>query len=293
MKAGSAKRLSIYDQRRLLKKRLILVPLTGSFPKETGFHRNLIAGYKNLPGVANLEQFLKKEAADRDVKGLTKIYLVIDKETSKIVCFFGLGCGLLYKPIEKIELPAAEQIFVDALITAELKGQDVDALLKNGTHLFPGNRLEELADLAKEQSTVKLAIHEEINDPKTSIVREYYPAIELTHFGRNAAYEKPAEIEFSIGIYVFWEMIVPIIQNVSSQVGARYLYLFAAEKNKKRGANQKKKLLEYYTHELGFEQTRKENILKPVYDANCLSMIQLIRDLDEKRESVWLRHEEN
>ena len=40
----------------------------------------------------------------------------------------------------------------------------------------------------------------------------------------------PEEVDIPLGFGIFWEIIVPIIIDITKKVGCKYVYLFAADK---------------------------------------------------------------
>ena len=119
----------------------------------------------------------------------------------------------------------------------------------------------------------------------------------------------PIEISFPLGFYIFWEIIVEKVLEISSMLGCRYLYLFAADNtdcNESADSYMNLllsdfnecdetstpiyKLVDYYKNELKFEEVQDMTILKPHYDYNCFSLIQSISALQENRKTVWIQH---
>ena len=119
---------------------------------------------------------------------------------------------------------------------------------------------------------------------------------------------------FKIGVYIFWELIVPCLLDISEKVGCKYIYLFAADNSDRNSnninepilftpdydpyadddnENEREKVLhlvDYYQKELKFEFVTKYKILKPRFERTCFTLIQEVEDLPRKREEVWLSH---
>lgn len=102
-----------------------------------------------------------------------------------------------------------------------------------------------------------------------------YTGIELANFAVNENYKK-MEIYDNIpqlGLYIFSNFIFPLVVNISSYVGAGYLYIFSLPKNK---------LMAHY-QKMGFMCTSEKasqfvySHVKPVYDKGCKFMFQKIQ----------------
>lgn len=108
---------------------------------------------------------------------------------------------------------------------------------------------------------------------EVSTVFDTLPGIELANFAVNKAYLDTHESTKGLGLVVFSDFILPIIENISNYVGAKFLYIFALPFEH---------LLERYV-EYGFQrlpQKEEEDLhsrLKPQYDKGCIFMFQRIR----------------
>lgn len=73
------------------------------------------------------------------------------------------------------------------------------------------------------------------------------PAIEMTHFAVDERFKSPENEKRPIktGEFIFWNYILPIVQNVSEAVGCKNLFLFAINTPK---------LINYYKTKLGFKE---------------------------------------
>lgn len=142
-------------------------------------------------------------------------------------------------------------------------------------------------------------------------VAKTFPGIVLTHFCKNQNYSFPEKLLFPLGFYVFWEIVIKKVLEISECLGCQYLYLFAADNTEDAsitGATSlydyiyadlsdededddpSYKLVEYYKNELKFEEVQGMTILKPSYDFHCFSLIQPIAKLLENKEAAWIQH---
>lgn len=98
------------------------------------------------------------------------------------------------------------------------------------------------------------------------------PSIELANFAVNEDYRCSQKAVKKIGVYVFLNFILPIVRNVASLVGVKWLCVYALPIPK---------LLEYY-EKLGFARLDEEreafvySHVKPKYDKDCIFMYQAI-----------------
>lgn len=141
-------------------------------------------------------------------------------------------------------------------------------------------------------------------------VSKTFPGIVLTHFCKNENYSFPEKLLFPLGFYVFWEIIIKKVLEISELLGCQYLYLFAADRTEQASITgaaslydyiyadlldedeneSPYKLVEYYKNELKFEEVQGMTILKPSYDFQCFSLIQPISRLLENKEAAWIQH---
>lgn|GEM_PF-4278859 len=131
-----------------------------------------------------------------------------------------------------------------------------------------------------------------MNIENINSVQICHSAIELTHFCRNENYKANNNILniVPLGYGLFWEQIVPLVLNISEQIGCKYLYLFAADKSEKLNDKAKQKSLISYYNSLNFDALDKMSVLQPKYDKNCFPMYQEINDLQLERKFAWLKY---
>ena len=237
----------------------------------------------------NLERYLKQDAWEHDSEGSTRVYLIRDPE-GQIVLFFSLKCGALFTtPIlddKYQELTPAEKEFVQML---------VDARMNNNRELFYqymelGEQtflnFEVIAKIQEHRYASKKESQEAGDSNYVLKVDKCYAAIELQHFCKHTNYKLPPEIKFPLGFGLFWEKIVPLIEEVISKVGCEYLFLFAADRSEN---SEEKRLISYYKEALCFFELDDEGVvaLKPEYDDNCIGLLQRTQYLLDTRESAW------
>lgn len=148
----------------------------------------------------------------------------------------------------------------------------------------------------------------------TTNVHRTFPAIDIKFFCKNKHYNPGIKLDFKIGVYIFWELLVPHLLKVAELVGCKYIYLFAADNSDRSTSRIKeppmytedydpyaddeeyenskvvKKLVEYYQNELKFSYVTEYKILKPHYERMCFTLIQEVNKLEENRKSIWEAH---
>lgn len=94
------------------------------------------------------------------------------------------------------------------------------------------------------------------------------PAIELTHFAVDERFKNPLGKKNTVhtGEYIFWNFILPIVNEVSEKVACKVLFLFAIDTPK---------LITYYKDVLKFKEITNTNekqffeYAAPDYDEGC------------------------
>lgn len=320
--------MTIEEQKTYLFERLRLESLCVSEQNKSD-----IESFEQAASGNKIAEYLRREAWDDDKARNTKVYLVKDKITNEIVYYFAINCGILYSEIEEIQLTDTEkepfERYVKAVQMTQRKAHtssqqdaanneyveamnELFAVVGNpdrASYLF--SRAEDKAML-KEEERVLFSDTEETEHTKN--VQETFPAIDIKFLCRNKKYVPDIHLDFRIGVYVFWEMIVPHLLQVSEMVGCKYIYLFAAD-NSDRGVSDIKepimytpdydpyadedeteareevlRLVDYYQKELKFEFVTKYKILKPHFERTCFTLIQGVDDLQNNRNMVWLTH---
>lgn len=100
------------------------------------------------------------------------------------------------------------------------------------------------------------------------------PGIELSHFAINDKFKEKHNAK-RLGKYLYPKFIYPIIKKVSEEIGAKIVYLYAADSSDDGNAQA---LVNYYSS-FGFHTVEKGNDIRPVtsyYDNECIFMYQEI-----------------
>lgn len=296
---------------------------------------NLCAYEQNKIDVNSFEQatcgnkiaeYLRTDAWKDDKERNTKVYLVKDKVTGEIVYYFAVNCGILYSEIEEISLSEEEQKpferYVKAVQATQRKNltnsqqEIVDKEYSEAmTALFGTVRDSDRAsylfsradDLALKKEEERQLFSDTEEKEHTQNVQETFPAIDIKFLCRNKKYKPEIHLDFKIGVYIFWEKIVPHLLEISEMVGCKYIYLFAAD-NSDRQINSTQapkmytpdydpyadeveeereevlRLVDYYQRELKFEFVTKYKILKPRFERTCFTLVQEVESLQSKRE---------
>ena len=99
-----------------------------------------------------------------------------------------------------------------------------------------------------------------------------HTGIEISNFAVNSIYRQTSDVIPKLGSYLFYQFILPLVNDISKYVGVEYLYIYALPEDK---------LINHYKT-LGFSTvpfaTEKfiYRHVKPVYDKHCRFMLQKI-----------------
>ena len=236
-----------------------------------------------------LEEYLQSSALKDDNDDTSKVYLIINNQR-EVVAYFAIRCGLLFEPLNYEKLNDNDKEIVDMFMDA-MRKKDFKLLeeyMESG--LVPDDKIEKFKKMAQTQ----IDIIEEQNRLKDDSFRVSisHPAIELIQFCRNSAVQlHDSSIDgmqdIPIGMGLFWEIVVPIVCNITKDVGCEYLYLFAADNTNGEPSLEKRNLVQYYRTNLKFDYASGLFFVKPTYDYNCLPMYQHISNLRENYEGIW------
>ena len=326
-------KLAMEEQKRALSAMFITEAL-----RNNDANREEIMNFKQACEGDSISKYLIHNAWEDDLAGNTKVFLVKDRETGQIVFYYALNCGILYSEFRPLNLPLEEKEMVEGCIEAlksshdknltnEERDKAADSYLNLAEELYDNiqdtDRVNALLALIEERASLKEekeeALVENAEGEHIKQVKETFPAIDIKFLGRNRAYQPGIELDFKLGVYVFWEMIVPHILQISNLLGCRYVYLFAADNSETTGetvplpamytpdydpyddedAGEEvvRKLIQYYSREFKFklvsEYSTEWKILKPHYERSCFTMIQEVADLEKNKEIVWASHDES
>lgn len=253
-------------------------------------NRVLIGEFVSKKANNSLETYIKdvNKAWSEDSSGETRVYLIKDK-SDNIALFFSLKCGLLVGENLEEKLSDEDQMFVDAVIEVKREKDDdaIQKMYEAGESIF-GTDVDRLFKLADKRLDTKTEATEIGQSENTINVPNCISAIELRHLCRNENFQIPPDLGVPLGFGLFWEVIVPIITDITKQVGCKYLYLFAADKSEEREDREFKKLISYYKNVLKFSECDEGiKLVKPEYDNHCYGLIQEVAELEYNREAVW------
>lgn len=253
-------------------------------------NKDLISEFVSKKANNSLESYIKDEnkAWTEDFSGETRVYLIKD-ESENVALFFSVKCGLLVGENLDEKLPEEYQDFVDAIIAVKREGDDeaIRQMYDAGLSMYGEytDRLFEIADKCLDTKTEATEIGQSEN---TINVPNCISAIELRHLCKNENFHIPDDLGVPLGFGLFWEVIVPIIIDITKQVGCKYIYLFAADKTEEIEKTELRKLISYYKTVLKFSECGEGiKLVKPEYDNHCYGLIQKVTELEVNREAVW------
>jgi len=215
----------------------------------------LISEFVSKKGKNTLESYIKDidKAWAEDCDGETRVYLIKD-DSGKIALFFSLKCGLLVGENLDEKLSEDELAFVEAIIDVKKLGDEESEqnLYEAGESLY-GEEIDRLFAIAnsrmdrKTEATIIGQSQNTINVPKC------ISAIELRHLCKNENYSVTEDVGVPLGFGLFWEIIVPVLIEITEKIGCKYLYLFAADETEENDSNMKR-LIGYYKSVLKFSE---------------------------------------
>lgn len=322
-------KLSVEEQKKFLFDRLKTEPL-----RKAEANKEDIKAFVQATKGGRISNYLINNAWEDDCDRNTKVFLVRDQKTKEIVFFFAINCGILFSELNIWNLSQKEKVPFDKYVEAmrKLKVPSLSKEDEEKANKQLSESMGELWEVVQEPDRVsdllsfadeKVQLIEEKMEALSEIgegehiqqVQETFPAIDIKFLGRNKEYKPEIQLDFRLGVYIFWEIIVPHLLEIAEKVGCKYIYLFAAdntEKNEKvvdeppmwtpdydpytdEDENEVAKeeihtLVNYYINELKFRYVSKYKILKPHYERRCYTLVQEVESLQGNRESVWRSH---
>lgn len=322
-------KLSIEEQKNFLFDRLKIEPL-----RETEANKEDIKVFVQATKGGEISNYLINNAWNDDCDRNTKVFLVRDQETKEIAFFFALNCGILFSELNIWNLSQEEKEPFDKYVEAMQKLKDfnlskedeekANELLNESMGdlwevVQEPDRVSYLLSLAEEKVQLldeKMEAFSETGEgAHTQQVQDTFPAIDIKFLGRNKEYRPAISLDFRLGVYIFWEIIVPHLLKIAEKVGCKYIYLFAAdnteqdekmvdappmwtpdydpyadEDEKEVAKEEIHTLVNYYINELKFRYVSKYKILKPHYERRCYTLVQEVESLQCNREAVWQSH---
>ena len=203
--------------------------------------------------------------------------------------FFSLKCGLLVGENLEEKLSDEYQEFVETVIDVKRAKNEngIRNMYEAGMSLY-GDEVDHLFEIAERRLDSKTESIDIGQSENTINVPNCISAIELRHLCKNEKYVMPEEIDIPLGFGVFWEIIVPVIINITKQVGCKYVYLFAADKTEGQNKYEMKKLISHYKNNFKFSECDEGiKFVKPEYDNHCYGLIQRVSKLESNREAIW------
>ena len=315
--------MTIDEQKRYLFNRLELESLRFS-----EHNKEEILAFEQATSGSNISNYLKNEAWRDDEAGDTKVYLVRDKVENVIVSFFALNCGILYSDLEGVSLNEEEKEPFERLVKAlqmynRRNLSETQREQANKEYNDAMNALEEVVESpdrysylnsqAESKETESDLFVDTEEKEHTTNVHQTFPAIDIKFLCKNKHYDPGINLDFRLGVYIFWELIVPHVLKTAELVGCKYIYLFAADETDRTVIKTKKpimftrdydpyaeeeeeeqtvvlKLVEYYKNELKFNYVTKYKVLKPHFERKCFTLVQEVKKLEENRRSIWISH---
>lgn len=188
-------------------------------------NRSLINGFSSERNSA-FTAYLRNYSYREDLTNKKAVYLI--KDGGRIVGYFSLHCGLMVRCHKKI-----------------LSG--ISSKTNNGN--------------------IEYFIDKDVID-----VTNVVPSIEITHFCINSSYRKKKSTwtvtyglnDYSVGKYIYYKFLLPIVINVADEIGVQMIYLFCADD----GSG---KLIDYYK-ELGFSVMDNMACIRTGYDSSLSCM---------------------
>lgn len=200
-----------------------------------------MSGFVSKKANNSLEAYLRDEdkAWTEDLDGETRVYLVKDK-SGNIALFFSVKCGLLVGENLEEKLSDEYQEFVDAVIEVKRTKdkESIQRMYEAGTSMY-GEEVDRLFEIAEHRLETKTESTEIGQSENTINVPNCISAIELRHLCKNEEFIIPEQLDIPLGFGIFWEVIVPILIEITKQVGCKYIYLFVKQIKQKVKMNWK------------------------------------------------------
>lgn len=253
-------------------------------------NKDLLNKFVSKKANNSLETYIRDEnkAWAEDLDGETRVYLVKD-EFENIALFFSVKCGLLVAENLDEKLSEEHQEFVDALIAVkrEKNKEAIKQMYDAGSSMY-GDEVDRLFEIADHRLETKTEATEIGQSENTINVPNCISAIELRHFCKNEKFTTPEELDIPLGFGIFWEVIVPMLIDITKKIGCKYIYLFAADKTIGQAELEMKKLISHYKINLKFSECDEGiKFVKPEYDNHCYGLIQSVSKLKSNREAIW------
>ena len=257
-------------------------------------NRQLVQGFDNSIN-PNLADYLKNEAWEEDFRGDVSYYLV-KNPVGDVLFYFSLKCGAMFEDFNEQRMEKEYRFWkelkniLEQSIDGDENFQKVRSIIEN---LYMGREVQDdaLRDVVKKLSApvkhkMDMLLQDRKMDRNKNIVRvsATLAGIELVQFCANdktKSYWQSLGFHQTLGRVVFWTKIVPLVMQVKSIAGCKYIFLFAAD------ASEEGTLMTYYRDSLNFEEPENLGTNKPFYDLFCKFMCQETENLLEGQENFF------
>jgi hypothetical protein len=257
-------------------------------------NKELVKGFENCTN-PNLADYLKNEAWDEDLRGDVTYYLVKNQK-GEALFYFSLKCGAMFEDFNEQRMEKEYRFWkelkgiLEQSIDGDENFQKVRSIIEN---LYMGREVQDevLRDVVKKLSApvkqkMDMLLQDRAMDQNKNIVRvsATLAGVELVQFCANDKtkdYWRSLGIHQTLGRVVFWTKIVPLVMQVKSVAGCKYVFLFAAD------ASEEGSLMTYYRDSLHFEEPENLGTNKPFYDLFCKFMCQETEQLLAGQEEFY------
>lgn len=250
-------------------------------------NKALIAGIQNIRNNQLVTKLLLPQTWKEDADNVVAYYLVKTK-TGRVLSFFALRCGEVFRSVDEELIRAAEeykrdiQVIKDPASSPEEWKKSRQNLLNASANGWSLDRIEEYSKKALFRKK-DLSLDKNIDNHH---VAEAYSSIELAIFCNNDDKEVKEEwdsygILHRRGVVCFWYIIMPRIEKMMKYVGCEYLYLFAADDDPDGT------LVNHYKAQMYFQSPVKLGANKPSYDYACVFLCQKINELIKQKKEFF------
>lgn len=234
-----------------------------------------------------VDLFRNPNYLQEDIDGALASYVIVSPQ-NQVLVFFSIRCGELFFKSDphKMVLGHNAWVAVNMLMNKGLTEDDrkkalgaIRAALDEGIafddfEFYADKKQSFINDVKKEPST------------EASRVSQVFPAVELKFFGVNANasdYWKALKLNQKMGETLFWNKIIPMVDELRNHVGCRFLYLFAAD-NEAEGH-----LVTYYKERLLHVEKNQVDLSfnKPYFDYESRFLYQDISKLIKEKERFF------
>lgn len=245
--------------------------------KQNG-NRTLVQTIKAVRNPALVKIFGSDKAWQEETDNATAYYVIKNNE-GLVLAFFSIRCGELFQGVDEELLKFADEVYqalknVTDVLNPSQESRDKARLLYQEAQAR-GLNLDDILAYARKKQSYRADMSYETSK-EVNRVASIFSGIELNLLGVNEYardYWNSLGFPKKMGETLFWGIIVPKLEDILNDVGAQYLYLFAAD-DKPDGA-----LVNYYRVRLQFVVPPNLGANKPRFDFQCQFMCQKIAEL--------------